>query len=93
MKIVSYKNVLGLFTFLFVLGVVIMAAANFMRHMAVQGTVITVGFVVLALAVVIYMAFWRCPACRELLQRQTTVPVSCKSCGHRLTNDKGGSQQ
>ena len=84
----AYKKAVGLFTFLFVLGVVIMAVANFMRHLPIHGTLITAGAASLVLAVVIYTMFWRCPVCRELLQRQITVPSSCKSCGARLLDDQ-----
>ena len=83
----AYKKALGLFTFLFVLGVVIMAVANFMRHLPSHGTMITAGTVSLVLAVVVYVAFWRCPACRELLPRQITIPPDCKNCGARLLDD------
>ncbi|MCL2857143.1 MAG: hypothetical protein FWE19_05405 [Oscillospiraceae bacterium] len=84
----AYKKAVGLFTTLFVLGVVIMAVANFMRHLPIHGTLITAGTIVLASALIIYMAFWRCPVCRELLQRQITVPHSCKSCGARLIDNE-----
>ena len=85
---ISYKNAVGMFTALFVLGVAIMAASNFMRHLPFHGTVQIVGAVVIALALIIYMVFWRCPACRELLPRQTTVPPSCKNCGARLIDEE-----
>ena len=84
---ISYKNAIGMFTALFVLGVVIMAVANFMRHLPIHSTVVTVGAAVIALALIIYIVFWRCPTCRELLPRQTTVPTSCKNCGARLIDE------
>ena len=83
----AYKKALGLFTFLFVLGVVIMAVANFMRHLPIHGTLVTAGTVCLVLAVALYVALWRCPVCRELLQRQITIPTDCKNCGADLTDD------
>ena len=84
----AYKKALGLFTFLFVLGVVIMAVANFMRHLPIHGMLITAGTVSLVLAVLVITTFWRCPACRELLPRQITVPPDCKNCGARLLDDQ-----
>jgi len=86
------KNALGLFTFLFVAGVVILAAANFMRDMPIHSTMQIAGAVSIALGLIVYTTFWRCPACRELLPRGTTVPPSCKNCGQRLRDDenKGG---
>ena len=84
----AYKKAVGMFTFLFVLGVVIMAVANFMRELPIHGTMITAGAVSLVLAVVIYTTFWRCPSCRELLPRQITVPPDCKNCGTKLLDDQ-----
>jgi len=88
MKLISYKNAGGLFTSLFILGVVVITVANFTRHLPIHGILLPVGIALIGLGLLIYMGFWRCPACRQLLPRQ--MPHSCKSCGHRL-KDEGGS--
>ena len=81
---ITYKNAIGLFTLLFIAGVLILAVSSFLRGLPAHGTVQIVGIVVLVAGLIIYLCFWRCPACRELLPRQITIPPDCKSCGARL---------
>ena len=80
----SYKNAVGLFSSMFIAGVVTMAAASFLRAFAFSGTLQTVGILLLAGGIVIYLRAWRCPACRELLPKQITVPPNCPACGKEL---------
>ena len=86
---ITYKNAVGLFTVLFVIGVAVLVIANFgfVRTLPIHGPLQTAGAVVIVLAFVIYLAFWRCPVCRGLLPRQATVPQSCKNCNARLADD------
>jgi len=86
----AYKKAVGLFTFLFVLGIAILAIGNFgaMRTMPINATLNIVGAITIALGLLVYTTFWRCPTCRELLPRQITVPSRCKNCNARLLDDQ-----
>ena len=83
-----YKKAIGVFTALFVLGVAIMAVANFMRGMAIHGTLQIVGAVSIVAALAVYMVFWRCPVCRELLPRPRNVSPRCKNCSAQLFDEE-----
>ena len=81
---ITYKNAVGLFSGMFIAGVVMMTIARFLGALAFSGALQTAGVVIIALGVIIYLRVWRCPTCRELLPKQITVPPSCPGCGEQL---------
>jgi len=94
---ISYKNAIKVYTPLFVLGLAILGIANTGggRALAFQGVLLIVGAALMAVGLTVYMVFWRCPDCRALLPRRSTIPPNCKNCDARLTDqdDEGRSEK